>query len=546
MTEKLSWWKKTTIYQIYPRSFFDTNEDGIGDLQGIIKKLDYIKDLGFETIWISPFYQSPQQDFGYDISDYLTIDQDYGTMADVDELIEEIHKREMRVLFDLVLNHTSIQHEWFRESRSSRNNPRRDWYIWRDGRGKHPPNNWKAIPGGSAWHYDENTNQYYYASFLPFQPDLNWRNPEVKQAMFDVVRFWLEKGVDGFRLDIFHSIYKDELFRNNPFSFRFIPTNYQAGFFQQWEYSINQPEVFDLAVKLRQVVDSYEGSRMLIGEVFGDVETEKKFLGEVQEGLNLIFLWQLLKFKPKASFFRDVISHYEYHFPYPSIPIYVFGNHDRRRLLSCINNDQEIAKLLTLLQFTVRGVPVTYYGEEVGMTDGDFPASRALDPIGRKYQAIPKFVLDLLGVYVNRDGCRTPMQWEDTPNAGFCEKHVKPWLPVNENYSNKNVADQDQDDQSLLNTYRNVIRLRNNEGLLQFGRLNLLTGPDVDKDLLVYERRYQEEAVLVVLNFSKREKIFVNTTECLMPLMAVGMDIPHNLKKIRMDPYSGIILKKSN
>ena len=545
MTEKLSWWENTTIYQIYPRSFLDTNEDGIGDLRGVIKKLDYIKDLGFETIWFSPFYQSPQQDFGYDISDYLTIDLDYGTMADVDELIEEIHKREMRVLFDLVLNHTSIQHKWFLESRSSRKNPKRDWYIWRDGRGNGPPNNWKAMPGCSAWHFDENTKQYYYASFLPFQPDLNWRKPEVKQAMFDVVRFWLDKGIDGFRLDIFHSIYKDELFRNNPFSFRFLPTHNQAGFFQQWKYSINQPEVFDLAVELRQLVDSYKGSRMLIGEVFGDVNTEKKFLGEKLEGLNLIFLWQLLKLEPNARFIRDVISHYEYHFPYPSKPVYVYGNHDQRRLFSRINYDQKIAKLLTLLQFTVRGVPVTYYGDEIGMTDGDYPASRALDPIGKKYQAIPKFVLDLLGIYVNRDGCRAPMQWEDTPSAGFCGKHVKPWLPVNENYSTKNVANQDQEDQSLLNTYRNVIRLRNNEGLLQFGTLHPLTGPDVDKDLVVYERIYQEEAVLVILNFSKQEKIFANTTKCLLPLMAVEMDIPHDLKTIRMGPYGGLILKKS-
>ena len=420
MPTKSPWWQTTTIYQIYPRSFADSNDDGIGDLGGIISKLDYIQDLGFETIWVSPFFCSPQQDFGYDVSDYCDIAPEYGRMAEAEALIKAVHQRGMRVLFDLVLNHTSIQHPWFQESRSSRSNPKRDWYIWRDGNANSPPNNWKAIPGGPGWHFDDKTGQWFYTSFLPFQPDLNWRNPAVKQAMFDVVRFWLDKGVDGFRLDIFHSIYKDAQFRDNPFSWHFLPQDDQAGFFQEWKYSLNQPEVFNLAKELRALVQKYRPDRMLIGEVFGSDENQKRFLGEKQEGLNLIFLWELLNLKTTAAFLRKVIQHYEQNYPVPYTPVYVFGNHDRKRLISQCGGDLRIAKLLALFQFTVRGVPVTYYGEEIGMAEVLMSAKTALDPVGRKYAWVPSILADMLGLYVNRDGCRTPMQWEASPNAGFC------------------------------------------------------------------------------------------------------------------------------
>ncbi len=544
MTDNSPWWEKTTIYQIYPRSYLDTIDNGIGDLRGIITKLDYIKDLGFETIWISPFFRSPQQDFGYDISGYLDINKEYGTMAEAEELIAEVHNRGMRVLFDLVLNHTSIDHPWFKESRSNRESPKRDWYIWRDGRGNKPPNNWMAIPGGSAWHLDEKTGQYYYASFLPFQPDLNWRNPEVKKVMFEVVQFWLDKGVDGFRLDIFHSIYKEKTFRNNPFSFHYLPKEDRVGFFQRWKYSIKQPEVYKLAVELRKLIDSYEKKRMLIGEVFGNIEEEKRFLGKELDGLNLIFLWELLNIKPKAKSIRKVISHYERNYPSPYTPVYVFGNHDRKRLLTRINENIEIAKLLALLQFTVRGVPVSYYGEEIGMVDGDIPANKALDPIGRRYQTIPKFILELLGIYVNRDGCRTPMQWDGGPNAGFCGAKVMPWLPVNENYLCVNVAYQKKDNDSLLNTYIKVIKLRNDEESLQTGSLKLVTTPDVNRDLVVYERKNEGEVLLVVLNFARRIVEFENRTSCLTPLLVIGMDMPQDARTINMGPFAGVVLKK--
>ena len=544
MTTPPPWWQTTAIYQIYPRSYADSNNDGIGDLRGIISKLDYIQDLGFETLWISPFFCSPQQDFGYDISDYLNVAPEYGTMADVDDLIHQVHARGMKILFDLVLNHTSNQHPWFLESRSSRENPKRDWYIWRDGRSNRPPNNWKAIPGGSAWHYDEVTDQWCFANFLDFQPDLNWRNPDVKQNMLDIVRFWLDKGVDGYRLDIFHSIYKDAQFRDNPFSHRYVPEEGVAGFFQEWKYSLHQPEAFALAKELRGILGTYEPERMMVGEVFGDDATVKDYIGEKRDGFNLLFSWDLLNFKPTATFLRDVILHQETLYPDPYTPVYVFGNHDRKRLLSQADSDTRVTKLLALFQFTVRGVPVTYYGEEIGMEDGGFPAKTALDPIGQRYKVLPQFLLDALGLYVNRDGCRTPMQWDSSRNASFCNPDVIPWLPVHENRNWANVRDQLEDDDSLLNLYRNLLHLRRENPILQHARLELLEGSAVEKNILAFKRELGDDSVLVVINFGKKPASFENPSDCDQALLNVGMEKPPNPKKIEFPPCSGIILGK--
>jgi glycosidase len=542
MDQTTPWWQTTTIYQVYPRSFADSNNDGIGDLRGIISKLEYIKDLGFETIWISPFFCSPQQDFGYDVSDYMGIAPEYGTLAEAEKLIQEIHARGMRVLFDLVLNHTSIEHPWFQESRHSRDNPKRDWYIWRDGQGDRPPNNWKAIPGGSGWHYDPDTGQWYYASFLPFQPDLNWRNPAVKEAMFNMVRFWLDKGVDGFRLDIFHSIYKDQGFHDNPFSWRYLPKDDEYGFFQEFKYTLNQPKVFAFAKELRALVDTYSPERMLIGEVFGSIENQKRFLGEHLDGLHLAFLWELLNLKGTASFLRNVIRNYESNYPAPYTPVYVFGNHDRKRLISLINGNTHLAKLLALFQFTVRGVPVTYYGEEIGMQDGNFPAKTALDPIGRRYTWIPDFLVNMLGLYVNRDGCRTPMQWEPGPNAGFCAAETTPWLPVHANRRFANVQDQIVNPDSLLNVYRNLLHLRRATPILQTGNLELIAGSSMDENILAYKRTLANNPILVALNFGDRTVHFRNPTSCHIPLFSLNADPNSNLEEIELPGYAGIIL----
>jgi oligo-1,6-glucosidase/alpha-glucosidase len=542
MPQTHPWWKTTTIYQIYPRSFADLDNNGIGDLRGIISRLDYIMDLGFETIWISPFFCSPQKDFGYDVSDYKDIAPEYGTLSDADELIQEVHAREMKILFDLVLNHTSIQHPWFQESRSSRDNPKRDWYIWQDGRGNRPPNNWVAIPGGSGWHYDRDTSQYYYASFLPFQPDLNWRNPEVKQVMFDAVRFWLDKGVDGFRLDIFHSIFKDEHFRDNPFSLYFFPKDDRMGFFQEWKYTLNQPEVFELARDLRSLLDTYSPERMMVGEVFGSDEKVKKYIGEKLDGMNLVFLWELLNVKGSAGYLRDVIRHYEDHYPEPFMPVYVFGNHDSKRLISQIGEDPRIARLLALFQFTARGVPVTYYGEEIGMADGNFSDWTSLDPIGQRYKVIPGFIKDFLGVYTNRDCCRTPMQWNDGPNAGFCGEGVTPWLPVHENRKWANVQTQQSEIDSILNTYKELLKLRREVVALLSGTLQLLEGTEDDKDLLVYTRGSGNETVLVVINFGKKSHIFHNPGTFSQVLLAVGMEPSVEFDSFELPPYAGLVL----
>jgi oligo-1,6-glucosidase/alpha-glucosidase len=543
LTAQRPWWQTTTIYQIYPRSFVDSNDDGIGDLRGIISRLDYIQDLGFETIWASPFFSSPQADWGYDISDYYAIAPEYGDLSDAEALIQAVHDRGMRILFDMVMNHTSDQHAWFQESRSSRDNPRRDWYIWRDGRGKRPPNNWKAITGGSGWHLDETTGQWYYASFLPFQPDLNFRNPAVREAMFDVVRYWLDKGADGFRLDIFHAIFKDERFRDNPFSFRFAPPeDFSAGFFQQWKYNLNQPETFQLAKDLRSAVDQYTPERVLLGELFGGDEALKAYLGPQLDGLHLVFLWDMLRMRTDAQFFGQVIERYESHYPAPYTPVYVFGNHDQKRVMSKIGNDVQKAKLLALFQFTVRGVAVTYYGEEIGMADGGFQVSTAKDPMGRRFAWVPGFLQRALDLYLNRDGCRTPMQWDGGANAGFCGKGVTPWLPVHGNHKEVNVATELADEDSLLNVYRRLLRVRRGSLALQAGTIELVGDADVNENLLAYYREYGDERVLVLINFGSIPVTFQNPSVCRRVLFETGLDRPPVGDKIELAPLSGVIL----
>ena len=545
MALEKSWWKETTIYQIYPRSFKDSNGDGIGDLKGIISKLDYIQELGFETIWISPFFCSPQQDWGYDIRDYRQVDPDYGDNEDVQTLIDEIHARGMRVLFDLVMNHTSLQHPWFQESRSSRDNPKRDWYIWRDGRGDRPPNNWKSMTGGSAWHYDETTGQWYYATFLPFQPDLNLRNPATKQTMLDIFRYWLDRGIDGYRLDIFHAMYQDEQFRDNPFSIHYLPHNDEAAFFQRWEYSLNQPETVELAKELRTIADAYSPPKVLIGEVFGPDEILPRYLGEHGDGLNSIFFWDLIDLEVDADFFRRVIRRHEQQFPPPSQGVLVYGNHDSKRVISKINGNERIAKLLALFQYTARCTPVTYYGEEIGMEEVDIPLKEAKDPVAHRYEWAPSFLLDWLDVYVNRDGCRTPMQWNGEPHAGFCPPDAEPWLPIHENYPRVNVQAQRKDDDSLLHTYERLLTLRREHDALRRGEITIIAGEGIDRDLLVYQRASAEETLVVVINFGKKPVPFENPTGCEKVLFSIGLEEVNRLDDpCTLPGRAGVVLEK--
>lgn len=501
-----AWWRHTTVYQIYPRSFMDANGDGIGDLQGIISKLDYIQSCGFQTIWVSPFFASPQKDFGYDISNYRSIAPEYGDTNTVNQLITEVHQRGMKIVFDMVMNHTSDQHPWFQESRQSKNNPKSDWYIWRDGHGKHPPNNWKASIGGSGWHYDSLRQQYYWTSFLPFQPDLNYNNPEVKKAMFDNVRYWLSRGVDGFRLDIFNSIYEDSSYHNNPFKLRMIPSaDDPDGFFQHMKYTVNTPQDFQFAKDLRAVINEYpHPERFLVGEVFGSPTILRKYLGDKQDGLNLVFLFQTLNIKFKASFFKKIVSTFEKEYPNPYLPTYVFSNHDRKRSISRMGNDVRKAKLLAVFQMTVRGVPFTYQGEEIGMEQAHIPLKKAQDLLAQRYKWIPQFLANASPEALNRDECRTPMQWDSTTNAGFSPPNAHTWLPVNSNKDHINVAMEETDSASLLTLYKRLLALRKSQTDFEDTPTNIL--PHQPKGVLAYKRG----DITVYINFGKHTRKMVS------------------------------------
>lgn len=533
-----AWWRNTTIYHIYPRSFYDSNGDGIGDIKGIIEKLDYIQQLGFETIWISPVYASPQRDFGYDISDYYSVDSTLGNMADCDQLIAAVHERGMKLLFDLVLNHTSDEHRWFIESSASIDAEKADWYVWRGGRGKkgkRPPNNWKSLIGGKSWHWNENRQQFYYASFLPFQPDLNYHNQKVKQAMLQMVRYWLAKGVDGFRLDIFHVLYEDDSYRSNPFSLHILPSEkHAAGFFQKMHYTMHQEKNFEFATELRMVVDSFP-DRYLIGEVTGGIDVIKKYCEyKGRKGLHSVFLFSTLRTPFRANAYRKMVQEFEMHFPYPHMPVYVFSNHDRSRSYTRLGMHPARARLLAMFQFTVRGIPVTYYGEELGMPNVRLPFRQAKDALAHRYTRFHQWLARLLGETLNRDECRTPMLWSNSTHAGFTTS-VSPWLPVHPSYTEINVATQLRNEQSLLQFYKKLLHIRNQYDQLQQGALRLATSY-CNRRVLAYYREGNEETndkFLVVLNMSSKKTGF--TIEGAELLISTHEKSPESL----LMPYEG-------
>jgi oligo-1,6-glucosidase/alpha-glucosidase len=501
------------VYQVYPRSFSDSNGDGIGDLQGVIARLGYLQSLGVETIWLSPFFQSPQADFGYDISDHFAVAPEYGSVDDCRALIREAHKRGMKIVLDMVLNHTSDQHHWFLESRSARENPRRDWYIWRDGRrpyGRAPPNNWRSMLGGSGWHYDLKTGQWYFASFLSMQPDLNYRNPVVKSAMLDVVRYWLKEGADGLRLDIFNAIFKDESFRDNPFSWRAVPSETNPhGYFQRHKHTIDHPDTLAFARELRRVVDEYrDPPRFLVGEVFGNAETLRQYCGEAADGLHLVFLFQALRTRVRAKDLTAMVQEFERAFPEPFSPTYVFGNHDRPRSIQRVFKHLEKAKLVGMLQLTVRGVPFIYYGEEIGMENHDIPLHEGLDPVAARYRFIPSWVVPWMrrhGILLNRDECRTPMQWDDSPKAGFTAPSATPWLPIHPRSPEINVASQEKDPASLWCCYRELLALRRAQPALQEGALEWTDRRTLPGDVMAFRRALDGQSVAVFLNFGTKD-----------------------------------------
>jgi len=545
------WWRRTTVYHIYPRSFADTNGDGIGDLAGVIDKLDYLQDLGVETLWLSPFFASPQADFGYDISDYLTVAPEFGSLDDVTRLIDGVHTRGMKIVFDMVLNHTSEHHPWFVESRSSRHSKKRDWYIWRDGRephGKAPPNNWQCMLGGSGWRYDASTDQWHWTSFLPFQPDLNYRNPEVQEAMLDTVRHWLARGVDGFRLDIFNAIYKDSAFEDNPFSLRPLPTEDNPhGFFQNHLHTIDHPDTLSFARKLRSVIDEFQSPpRFVVGEVFGSPKAVRRYCGDHADGLNLVFLFKTMRTEVTSSALRDLVEEFERVFPEPYLPTWVFSNHDRPRMLHRLGGDVRKAKLLCMLQLTARGVPFIYYGEEIGMRHAPIPLTRGQDPLAQRNRQVPQPLARLLskrGLLLNRDECRLPMQWDAGPHGGFTGAEAQPWLPVHRDAAHVNVEYQTADPTSIFHTYRSLLGLRKNSLALQEGRLQLRSSGKVPADVLAYRRIHGKEVVDVFLNASERHvKLDLGDPDGRSMYSSRVSGLRPATRSYRMEPFEGIML----
>ena len=476
------WWRRGVFYQVYPRSFQDSNADGVGDLKGILARLPYLQTLGVDAVWLSPIFPSPMADFGYDISDYTGIDPLFGSMDDFDTLIGAVHARGLKLILDLVPNHTSDRHPWFVESSSSRDNAKRDWYIWRDpAPDGGPPNNWLSEFGGSAWQYDAATGQYYYHAFLAQQPDLNWRNPDVRRAVYDAMRFWLRKGVDGFRVDVIWHLIKDEQFRDNPPN-----PGYREGRPPHerilTRYSTDQPEVHEVIAEMRRVIDEFD-ARVLIGEIYLPVDRLVTYYGKDLAGANLPFNFALLSAPWNARGIEKIIADYEAALPAGAWPNWVLGNHDRPRVASRVGHEQ--ARVAAMLLLTLRGTPTLYYGDEIGMHQVAIAPDQVRDP----------FEKNVPGIGVGRDGCRTPMQWDASRNAGFST--AQPWLPVAEDFQSTNVANLDADASSILNLYKALIALRKKCPPLVSGAYVPVAA---DGDLLLYRRQSENGAITVALN----------------------------------------------
>jgi alpha-glucosidase len=496
------WWERGIIYQIYPRSFMDSNGDGIGDLAGIRSRLDYLQWLGVDAIWISPIYPSPMADFGYDISNYADIDPIFGTLDDFDALLADAHRRGLKVLLDYVPNHTSDQHPWFLDARSSRDSAKRDWYIWRDAKPDGgPPNNWLSNFGGGAWEWDPTTGQYYYHAFLKEQPDLNWRNPEVQDAMLKVLRFWLDRGVDGFRVDVMHHLVKDSEFRDNPPNPDWRP---EMGPYRELltTYTADLPEVQEIVAKFRNVVEEYD-DRMLVGEIYLPVERLMAYYGASGEGAHLPFNFQLIRLPWNAREITAAVERYEALLPSYAWPNWVLGNHDKSRVATRVGPAQ--ARVAAMLLLTLRGTPTMYYGDEIGMHDVPIIPDKVQDP----------FEKNVPGLGLGRDPERTPMQWSGDENAGFTKDN--PWLPIAQDYLTVNVASERGSANSMLTLYQRLIELRRAEPALSVGEFAPLPAGE---DLMAYVRKANERRLLIVLNLSARaQSLDISDLQCRSSLL---------------------------
>jgi alpha-glucosidase len=537
------WWKGAVFYEIYPRSFQDSNNDGVGDLNGITERLDYLKVLGVDAIWLSPIYPSPLVDFGYDISNYEDIDPQYGTLKDFDHLVAEAKKRNIRIIMDLVLNHTSDKHPWFIESRSSKTNPKRDWYVWRDGKGpSQPPNNWQSDFGHSAWEFDPKTNQYYYHKFYIQQPDLNWNNPQVRKAMYDVERFWINRGVAGFRLDAITTLFEDPQWRDDA-EIKDANGNTSKndyGDVKLSDYMTNNlPKVNDVLRELRQVADSYKGRNIvLIGETYlSSINDLKKMYGANDDELQLPMDMQVgFINKLDVGLFRQRIDEVQNDIG-KNEPMLVFDNHDNPRWdrYGDGKHNQDIGRVIATILFATRGSALFYYGDEIGMVTT--PPTRkedVRDPVG--ITGWPK--------YKGRDGERTPMQWDDGPNAGFTGPNVKPWLPIPASYKTINVKNEVMDFDSMLNWYKQLIEFRRSVPALREGKNIMLNTSD--NNVLSWLRLAPgQQAVVVACNFTAEpQKISFDlssqgiTSKQAKTLMKTpGSSDPPSLDNVQLPPF---------
>ncbi len=502
-TGEYLWWQRGIVYQVYPRSFQDSDGDGVGDLPGITARLDHLRRLGVDAVWISPVFPSPMADFGYDVSDYCGIHPLFGTLEDFDRLLAEAHARGLRVILDFVPNHTSDRHPWFVESRRSRDDPKRDWYLWRDpAPDGGPPNNWLSNFGGPGWTLDAATGQYYYHAFLAEQPDLNWRNPEVVEAMLGVLRFWLDRGVDGFRVDVIYHLLEDADFRDNPPNPEWTPGGnpYHAVL---PVHTVDQDEVHGLVARMRRLFDEYE-ERVLIGEIYLPLERLVRYYGEDLGGAHLPFNFQLILAPWDARHVARLIDEYEAALPEGGWPNWVLGNHDQHRIASRVGPEQ--ARVAAMLLLTLRGTPTLYYGDEIGMRDVPIPPERVQDPFEKR---VP-------GKGLGRDPERTPMQWDAGPGAGFTTGD--PWLPLADDWRAVNVEAERGDPGSMLALYHRLIELRRGEPALEVGRFEPVAA---EGDVLAYLRRGGGD-FLVALNLGPHPHVLRRPADAPGGVVAVS------------------------
>lgn len=558
MTKK--WWKESIVYQIYPQSFKDTNGDGIGDINGIIEKLDYLKDLGVNVLWLSPVCQSPLDDNGYDVSDYQAILKDYGTMEDYERFLREAHKRDIKVLMDLVPNHTSDEHKWFMESKKSKDNPYRDYYIWRPGKNGGPPNNWGSNFGGSAWEYDEASDMYYLHIFSKKQVDLNWENPKVRKEIFDMMNWWCEKGIDGFRMDVISMISKDQSF----------PDGEIRGLYGNGSpYYINGPRVHEFLQEMhREVLSKYD--IMTVGEACGvSVEEAQMYVGEDRNELNMIFQFDHVEAsdgeygkwttdKYDFMLFKQMMNLWQEKLPDDTWNSLYLCNHDQPRSVSRFGNDSEeyreiSAKMLATCLHMMKGTPYVYQGEELGMTNAyfeditqyrDIQSRQCYEEFIKKGVYTPEVMMECLKLR-SRDNARTPMQWNAEKNAGFSDGN--PWIEVNPNYKWINAEEQMKREDSVRSYYKKLIQLRKEHEIIVYGDYR-----SVDRDneqVFAYERLLDAEKLLVVCNFTDKETEFtvpeefdLNSAVCLIS----NTDRNEYMNKIQLKPYEAFVLRAKN